>query len=66
MFNVFNHINWANPNNDVGIGCSLALNSPPPCAAGQGTPLLSNSTAGTITSTEGGTRIIQLGAKVRF
>ncbi|HTW58994.1 MAG TPA: TonB-dependent receptor [Terriglobales bacterium] len=66
MFDVFNHINWANPNNDVGIGCSLALNSPPPCGAGQGTPQLSNSTAGTITSTEGGTRIIQLGAHVRF
>jgi hypothetical protein len=66
MFDVFNHINWANPNNDVGIGCSLAPNSPPPCGVGQGSPQLSNSTAGTITSTEGGTRIIQLGAHIRF
>jgi len=66
MFDVFNHINWANPNNDVGIGCSLALNSPPPCGAGQGTPQLSNATAGTITGTEGGTRIIQLGAHIKF
>ena len=66
MFDVFNHINWANPNNDVGIGCSLALNSPPPCGPGQGTPQLSNSTAGTITGTEEGTRIVQLGAHVRF
>jgi hypothetical protein len=60
MFNVFNHINWANPNNDVGVGTT-------PCLSGPNAGLdVANCTAGTITSTEGGTRIIQLGAKVRF
>ncbi|MGA9305235.1 MAG: hypothetical protein WBW31_07530 [Candidatus Sulfotelmatobacter sp.] len=61
MFNVFNHINWANPNNDVGSGSSPC----PPTGPNAGLDL-ANCSAGTITSTEGGTRIIQLGAKVRF
>ncbi len=66
MFNVFNHINWANPDANVGVGCSLSLNTPPPCPAGDGTPELADGTAGSITNTTGGTRIVQLGAHVSF
>jgi hypothetical protein len=73
MFNVFNHINWANPDANVGIGCSNAPGTPPlpgtgcPIISGvQGTPQLADSTAGEVTNTVGGTRIIQLGAHVRF
>jgi hypothetical protein len=73
MFNVFNHINWANPDANVGIGCSNAPGTPPlpgtgcPIISGvQGTPELADSTAGSVTNTVGGTRIIQLGAHVRF
>ncbi len=73
MFNVFNHINWANPDANVGIGCSLSLSTPPvngvcPVVGGSstGVPQLADGTAGTITNTVGGTRIIQLGAHVRF
>ena len=50
MFNVFNHINWANPDANVGYSGGV----------------LADSTAGTVTNTVGGTRIIQLGAHVRF
>jgi hypothetical protein len=50
MFDVFNHINWANPDANVGYNGST----------------LADTTAGSITNTVGGTRIIQLGAHVRF
>jgi outer membrane receptor protein involved in Fe transport len=61
MFNVFNHINWANPDANVGYGSS-------PCAATGPNPglNLADCTAGEITNTVGGTRIIQLGAHVSF
>ncbi len=49
-FNMFNHINWANPDANVGYsGSSLA-----------------DPTAGQVLNTVGGTRIIQLGAHIRF
>ncbi len=61
MNNVFNHINWSNPDANVGYGGS-------PCPAnGPNAGLdLADCTAGQITSPVGGTRIIQLGAHLRF
>jgi outer membrane receptor protein involved in Fe transport len=50
MFDVFNHINWGNPDANVGYSGGT----------------LADTTAGTVTSPVGGTRIIQLGAHVRF
>jgi hypothetical protein len=61
MFDVFNHINWANPNNDVGVSTTACAPNGPNAGL-----FLANCTAGTITSTEGGTRIVQLGAHVKF
>ena len=50
MYNAFNHINWGNPDANVGYnGGSLA-----------------DTTAGQINSPVGGTRIVQLGAHLRF
>jgi len=49
-FNVFNHINWGNPDANVGYSGGA----------------LADPTAGQITSPVGGTRIFQLGAHVRF
>ena len=60
MNNVFNHINWSNPDANVGYSSS-------PCQTGPNTGLdLADCTAGEVTSPVGGTRIIQLGAHVRF
>src|SRR5579863_55879 len=65
-YNIFNHINWANPDANVGISCSIS-NTPPPCTGGSGdVPQLADGTAGHITGTTGGTRIIELGAHLRF
>ena len=70
-YNIFNHINWANPNANVGYQCS-AQNLPTvgaplgACPAGYGAPALADSTAGTITNVTGGARIIELGAHFRF
>jgi hypothetical protein len=50
MFDVFNHINWGNPDANVGYSGGA----------------LADTTAGTVTSPVGGTRIIQLGAHFRF
>ena len=52
MYDVFNHINWSNPNADVGYSGGV----------------LANSSAGTITNAinSGNGRIIQLGAHLRF
>jgi hypothetical protein len=47
-FNMFNHINWANPDANVGDGG------------------LADTFSGQVTSPVGGTRIIQLGAHIRF
>jgi len=72
MFDVFNHINWANPDANVGIGCSTSLATPPAFGCpvdshgNPGVPQLADGTAGTVTNTVGGTRIIQLGAHIRF
>jgi hypothetical protein len=61
MFNVFNHINWANPDANVGYSTS-------PCAPNGPNPGLdlADCTAGEVTGTVGATRIIQLGAHVSF
>ena len=61
MNNVFNHINWANPDANVGFGSS-------PCPQGGPNAGLdfADCTAGTVTNTVGGVRIIQLGAHLRF
>lgn len=70
-YNIFNHINWANPNANVGYQCS-AQNLPTVgaplgvCPAGYAAPALADNTSGTITNTTGGTRIIELGAHFRF
>jgi len=72
MFNVFNHINWANPDANVGIGCSNNLSAPPVNGVcplvntTPGVPEIADGTAGSIVNTVGGTRIIQLGAHIRF
>jgi hypothetical protein len=59
-FNMFNHINWSNPDANVGYGGS-------PCQSGPNTGMdLADCTAGEVTSPVGGARIIQLGAHVRF
>ena len=59
-YNVFNHINWGNPDANVGYGSS-------PCLTGPNTGLsLADCTAGEVTSPVGGTRIFQLGAHIRF
>lgn len=50
MNNVFNHINWGNPDANVGYSGGT----------------LADTTAGQITSPVGGARIIQLGAHLRF
>jgi hypothetical protein len=50
MNNAFNHINWGNPDANVGYNGGA----------------LADSTAGQINSPVGGTRIIQLGAHLRF
>jgi hypothetical protein len=50
MFNVFNHVNYANPDANVGyINGGLA-----------------DTTSGTITGPSGGQRIIQVGAHLTF
>jgi hypothetical protein len=60
MNNVFNHINWGNPDANVGYGTS-------PCQGGPNDGLnLADCTAGEVTNTVGGARIIQLGAHLRF
>lgn len=62
MFDVFNHINWSNPDANVGYNGSGAL----PCQSGL---LLADCTAGQITTPINSgidARIIQLGAHLRF
>ncbi len=59
-FNMFNHISWGNPDANVGYGST-------PCTSGPNTGSdLADCTAGQVTSPVGGTRIIQLGAHLRF
>jgi hypothetical protein len=70
-YNMFNHINWANPDANLGYQCTAPLqpNMAAPlgvCPAGYGGPALADNTAGTIANTTGGTRIIELGARFRF
>jgi Carboxypeptidase regulatory-like domain/TonB-dependent Receptor Plug Domain len=61
-YNVFNHINWGNPDANVGYGS--CTNSSVSCGSSNGT--LADTTAGQVTSPVGGTRIFQLGAHLRF
>src|SRR3984957_15202370 len=61
-YNMFNHINWGNP--DANVGYNACTNSSVSCGATSGT--LADTTAGQVTSPVGGTRIIQLGAHLRF
>jgi outer membrane receptor protein involved in Fe transport len=61
MFDVFNHINWANPDANLGYSTTACPNTGPNPGA-----LLADCNAGTVTNTVGGTRIIQLGAHVTF
>jgi outer membrane receptor protein involved in Fe transport len=61
MYNVFNHTDYANPDNSVGYGSS-------PCPAGKpnsGLDLV-DCTAGTITAPVNGQRSIQVGAHIIF
>ncbi len=64
-YNAFNHVNYQNPNANVGYYCS---NYSGPCGAGTGGSL-ADPTAGTITGPAGynaSMRIIQLGARLTF
>jgi outer membrane receptor protein involved in Fe transport len=64
MYNLFNHINYANPDANVGYACADMTAA---CGPGNGT--LADTTAGTITGPAGGNgnrRIIQLGAHFTF
>lgn len=61
-YNMFNHINWGNP--DANVGYNACTNSSVSCGAGTGT--LADGTAGQVNSPVGGTRVIQLGAHLRF
>ena len=69
MYNMFNHINYANPDNNVGYVCSDTDKPPSPstpsCNAGVNL-VLADGTSGQITGPVGGARIIQLGAHIRF
>jgi len=70
-FNVFNHISWGNPDANVGYNCTETGQPTLPaaggtCPAGYTGPSLADTTAGTVTSPVGGTRIFQLGAHLRF
>ena len=59
-FNMFNHINWANPDANVGYGGT-------PCTSGPNTGSnLADCTAGEVTSPVGGTRIITGRSRLRF
>jgi hypothetical protein len=60
-FNMFNHINWGNPDANVGQGTSACPSGGPNAGTS-----LADCTAGEVTSPVGGTRIIQLGGHVRF
>jgi outer membrane receptor protein involved in Fe transport len=63
-YDAFNHINFANPDANVGYTCS---NMSQPCGPSNG--VLADPTAGTITGPAGGNgnrRIIQLGARLTF
>src|SRR5580658_4001611 len=60
-FNMFNHINWGNPDANVGDG-GLADTSG---GTNAGTSL-ADCTAGEVSSPVGGTRIMELGGHVRF
>ncbi|HKN59852.1 MAG TPA: hypothetical protein VJW93_01655, partial [Candidatus Acidoferrales bacterium] len=60
MFNVFNHVNYANPDANVGNDCTGGT------AVAACTFSLADSTVGTITGPEGGQRVIQLGVHFRF
>jgi hypothetical protein len=63
MYDVFNHINWGNPNADVGSSTTACPANGPNVGL-----FLANCTAGTVTSAinSGNGRIIQLGAHIRF
>jgi hypothetical protein len=66
MYDVFNHINYANPDANVGYTCT---NMTMACGPGSPGAALADTTAGTITGPAGGNgnrRIIQLGAHFRF
>jgi hypothetical protein len=70
-YNAFNHINYSNPDGNVGYECSAtgqtnqaALSGV--CPAGFSGPFLADGSAGTISGVIGSTRIIQLGAHFRF
>ncbi|MGA8502440.1 MAG: carboxypeptidase regulatory-like domain-containing protein [Candidatus Sulfotelmatobacter sp.] len=77
-YNMFNHISWGNPDANVGYNCNPPTPNPSNlpvvpaaggvCPAGVGylPPALADSTAGQVTSPVGGTRIIQLGAHIKF
>jgi outer membrane receptor protein involved in Fe transport len=60
MFNVFNHVNYANPDANVGYDCTGGT------ATAACTFSLADSTVGTITGPEGGQRVVQLGVHFRF
>jgi outer membrane receptor protein involved in Fe transport len=64
MYNVFNHVNFFNPDANVGYTCS---NMTLPCGPSNG--VLGDTTAGTITNPaayNGNRRIIQVGAHLTF
>jgi hypothetical protein len=60
-FNAFNHTNYANPDANVGYNTTACPANGPNAGLD-----LADCTAGTITGSVGGTRIIQLGAHFRF
>ena len=63
-YNIMNHINFANPDADVGYTCSNMTT-----ACGPSNGVLADPTAGTITGPAGGNgnrRIFQLGARLTF
>jgi len=68
MYNMFNHINYANPDNNVGYVCQSTGKAPSPSTptCGSSNLVLADGTSGEITGPVGGARIIQLGAHIRF
>ena len=60
-YNMFNHISWGNPDANVGYG-----STPCPAAGPNAGADLADCTAGEVLNPVGGTRIIQLGAHIKF
>jgi hypothetical protein len=64
-YNAFNHVDYSNPDGDVGYTCSAAvIASGALCGANNG--ILTDGASGRITGPSNGQRVIQLGARLTF